>query len=162
MSKPILLVEDEDSDVTFMQIAMEGAGVKNPLNVVRDGRQAIAYLNGDGEYADRQQYPLPGLVLLDLRLPYIPGLAILKWLRQQPAFARTTVLVLSSSDQDSDVEAAYRLGANAYIVKPPLVSELERIVRLIKQYWLDSESPPANCPEWEAVVVAPPKAKAEG
>jgi CheY-like chemotaxis protein len=162
MNKPILLIEDEDSDVLFMQIAMEGAGVKNPLCLARDGRQAIAYFKGEGEYADRQPYPLPGLVLLDLRLPYVPGLDILKWLRQQPAFTRTTVLVLSSSDQDADVEAAYRLGANGYLVKPPLVSELERIVRLIKKYWLDAEAPPTICPEWEAVIVGAPIIKAKG
>ncbi len=156
MNKVILQIEDEPSDVLFMQMAMQAAGLNNRLNVARDGREAIAYLKGEGQYADRQQYPLPGLVFLDLRLPYIPGLDVLKWLREQPSFAHTPVLVLSSSDQDVDVEAAYHLGAQGYLVKPPLVSELERIVRLIKRYWLDSDGPPPDCPEWQAMIVAPP------
>ncbi len=159
MNKPILLVEDEENDVLFMRMVVERIGLKNPLSVARDGREALDYLRGEGPYADRQRYPLPGLMLLDLRLPYVPGLAILEWLRQQPAFAQLPVLVLSSSDQDADVEAAYRLGANAYLVKPPLVSDLERRVRLIKRYWLDTEGPPAGCAEWQAVIVARPSEK---
>ena len=156
MNKAILQIEDEPSDVLFMQMAMQAAGLENRLIVARDGREAIAYLKGEGQYVDRQQYPLPGLVLLDLRLPYIPGLDVLKWLREQPSFAHTPVLVLSSSDQDADVEAAYHLGAQGYLVKPALVSELERIVRLIKRYWLDSDAPPPDCAEWQAMIVAPP------
>ena len=70
-----------------MQIALERAKVKNPLAVARDGREAIAYLKGDGKFANRQEYPLPALVLLDLRLPQVPGLEVLKWIREQPAFA---------------------------------------------------------------------------
>ncbi len=152
MNKAVLLVEDDDSDVLFMQMAMQAAGVENTLSVARDGREALAYLRGEGPYADRQQHPVPGLVLLDLRLPYVPGLKVLEWLRQQPAYAHLPVLILSSSDQDADVEAAYRLGANAYLVKPPLLGELEHIVRLIKKYWLEGDGPPPGCLEWQAVV----------
>ncbi len=156
MSKPILLVEDEESDIFFMQMALEAAAVKEHLSVARDGREAIAYLKGEGRYADRREFPLPGLVLLDLRLPHVPGLHVLKWLRQQQSFALLPVLILSSSNQDTDVEAAYHLGANAYLVKPPLPSQLKHIVSLIKQYWLDQDAPPPHCPEWQALVVPPP------
>lgn len=92
-------------------------------------------------------------MLLDLRLPCVPGLDVLEWLRQQPSLSQVRVLILSSSNQDSDVETAYRLGADGYLVKPPLLSELERMVRLIKQYWLDKDGPPRSCAEWEALVV---------
>ena len=156
MNKPILLVEDEEHDVLFMQMALDAVGAKNPLSVAKDGCEAIDYLRGDGMYADRRQYPLPGLMLLDLRLPRVPGFEVLRWLRQQPAFAKLPVLVLSSSDQDSDVEAAYQLGADGYLVKPPLPSRLQAIVALIKKYWLDLDAPPPDCPGWQAVIVSPP------
>jgi DNA-binding response OmpR family regulator len=149
---PILQVEDEEHDVIFLQYALERAQVKNPLAVVRDGREAIAYLRGEGRFADRQDYPLPGLVLLDLRLPW-PGLEVLRWTRAQPEFAKLPVLVLSSSDQDADVDAAYRLGANGYIVKPSAPGQLVEIVRRIKKYWLEKEGPPAGCVEWSTIFV---------
>jgi CheY-like chemotaxis protein len=148
MRKPILLVEDEEHDVLFMQLAMEDAGVESHLSVVRDGREAIAYLKGDGKFANRQEFPLPGLVLLDLRLPHVPGLDVLKWIRGQSGFAQLPVIVYSSSDQDSDVESAYSLGANAYLVKTSRPAERVEIVRRIKRYWLDMNGPPADCQDW--------------
>lgn len=157
MNKPVLLVEDEESDVIFMQIAMEQAGIKNPLQVARDGRQAVACIKGEGVYADRKQYPMPGLVLLDLRLPGIPGLKVLEWIRQQPESAGIPIFILSSSDQDPDVETAYRLGAQAYLVKPPLLSDLSHMVRIVKQCWIDADSPPPDCKEWQALIVPPPR-----
>ena len=84
MRKPILLVEDEEHDVLFMRLALEEATVESHLSVVRDGREAIAYLKRDGEFANRQEFPLPGLVLLALRLPRLPGLEVLKWIRGLP------------------------------------------------------------------------------
>jgi CheY-like chemotaxis protein len=155
--KPILQVEDEDHDVIFMQVAMEGANVKHPLAVVRDGKEAIAYLKGEGIFGDRRKYRLPVLVLLDLRLPRVPGLEVLRWIRQQSALARIPVLIVSSSDQDADVEQAYRLGANAYIVKPTSLSELLDIVRRIKKYWLDQDGPRPDCADWLAVTLPQPR-----
>lgn len=119
MNEPLLLVEDEEDDVLFMQIALKRAGVTNRLQLVPDGRETIAYLNGDRQYCPRQDYPLPGLVLLDLRLPQVPDLDVLKWIRQRPAFHHLHVIVCSSSCQTSDVETAHRLGASAYVIKPP-------------------------------------------
>jgi CheY-like chemotaxis protein len=148
MNKPILLVEDEEHDVLFIRIAMEDAGVKNSLSVVRDGREAMAYLSGDGKFANRQEFPAPGLVLLDLRLPRVPGLEVLKWMRTQPAWTQLPVIVYSSSDQDSDIESAYRLGANAYLVKTSQPLERLEIIRRVKRYWLDSNGPPPGCEDW--------------
>jgi CheY-like chemotaxis protein len=134
--RSILQVEDEENDVFFFKLAAEKAGLLNPLQVARDGREAIDYLAGTDKYADRHQFPLPVIILLDLKLPQVPGLEVLKFIRSQPHLAKVVVLVLSSSDQDFDVEAAYRLGANSYIVKPANPAELNHAVDLIKAYWL--------------------------
>ena len=95
MVKPILQVEDDANDVFLLQHAMTKAGVENPIQVATDGQQAIDYLKGAGKYADREQFPLPCLVLLDLKLPYVMGLDVLRWIRQEPGMA-AIVLILSS------------------------------------------------------------------
>ncbi len=151
MSKTILLAEDEDHDVLFMRFAMEWAKVLNPLQVVRDGREAIAYLEGRGKYADRKLFPVPGLVLLDLKMPKVNGLEVLRRLRQLPEMASVPVIVFSSSNQEADVEASYAMGANGYIVKPAY-TELLQVVSRIKQFWLDMDGPPPDCREWLAVT----------
>jgi CheY-like chemotaxis protein len=158
VSKPILLVDDEEHDVLFMQIALEEARVTNQLCVVRDGQEALRYLKAEGDFADRGKFPLPGLVLLDLRLPRVPGLEVLKWIRDQEAFRHLPVIICSSSGQDSDVEAAYRLGADGYVVKPSRISERLDIVRKIKKYWLDQDGPPPDCQDWLSTIVPRPEA----
>jgi DNA-binding response OmpR family regulator len=136
MTRPILLVEDDSNDVFFMKLAMEKAGIANSLLVVRDGKEAMAFLRGIGKYADRDEFPLPCLILLDLRLPHMSGFEVLKWLRERSEFQMLVVIVLTSSNQDCDVEAAYRLGANAYLVKPANPGELFEKVKAIKDFWL--------------------------
>src|SRR5688572_20815806 len=118
MPRSILLVEDEENDVFFMQQAMKKAGVVNPVRVASDGQQAIDYFKGAGKFANREEFPLPCLVLLDLKLPYVMGLAVLKWIRQQPEIT-AIVLILSASKEEADITTAYHLGANGYLVKPP-------------------------------------------
>jgi two-component system response regulator len=118
VGKPIMLVEDNENDVLFMTMAMEQAGIRNPVQVVKDGREVLDYLSGKGKNADRDQYPLPYLLLLDLKLPYVMGLEVLKWIRERPQFDSTVVVVLTSSASPRDVDEAYRLHANAYLVKP--------------------------------------------
>src|SRR6185503_19421880 len=113
MTSAILLVEDEENDVFFMQEAMKKAGVLNPIRVASDGQQAIDYFKGAGKLADREEFPLPCLVLLDLKLPYVMGLDVLKWIRQQPE-APAIVIILSSSREEEDIATSYRLGANGY------------------------------------------------
>src|SRR5687767_5955728 len=114
---PILQVDDDPNDVFLLQHAMKKIGMHNPIQVATDGQQAIDYLQGAGKFADRARYPLPCLVLLDLKLPYVMGLDVLKWIRQQPGLA-LVVLLLSASADDEDMAAAYRLGANGFLVKP--------------------------------------------
>lgn len=133
--KTILQVEDDPNDVFLLQHAMTKAGVANPIQVATDGQQAIDYLKGEGRFADRKKYPLPCLVLLDLKLPHVMGLNVLKWIRQQPGPA-LVVVMLSASGENADIAAAYRLGANAFLTKPSNASKLVEMVKAIKDFWL--------------------------
>lgn len=135
-NRTILLVEDERNDVFFLEYAFQSAGITNPLQVAEDGQQAIDYLAGIGKYANRTHYPLPCLVLLDLKLPLKMGLDVLRWIRQQPPLQTLLVVVLSSSRDSHDIEEAYRLGARSYLVKPLSMSERLEIAKAIKYYWL--------------------------
>src|SRR5439155_13492332 len=111
----ILMVEDDPNDALLIQRALQKAGLRHPLKLVRDGDQAIAYLSGQGIYEDRQRYPLPFLVLLDLRMPGTDGFEVLQWARQEPALKRLLIVVLTSSNLQSDVDRAYEFGANSYL-----------------------------------------------
>ncbi|MCI0745400.1 MAG: response regulator [Verrucomicrobia subdivision 3 bacterium] len=144
-ARAVLYAEDEENDVMLMRIAWNKAGVTNPLQVVPDGEAAVAYLAGEGKYADRGVYPMPCLMLLDLKLPKIPGLDVLKWIRARPAIQTLQVVVLSSSDQPRDVHAAYARGANAYLVKPANTERLTEMALSLKDFWLSRAQPP---PEW--------------
>ena len=145
MIKPILLVEDEENDVFFFQRAMSKAGIMSPVPVARDGQQAIDYLKGMGKFARRAEFPLPELILLDLKLPFVMGLDVLKWIRQESGLA-PIVVILSSSREEADIAAAYRLGANAYLVKPADPGDLGDMVRAINDFWLTQNEPPPNSP----------------
>src|SRR2546426_3282265 len=107
----ILLAEDSETDILLTRRAFAKAKLLNPLHVVRDGVEAIAYLKGDGQYSNRDEYPLPDLLLLDLKMPHKNGLEVLDWIRQQPSLRALRVVVLTSSDQARDVNMAYQLGA---------------------------------------------------
>ncbi len=139
--RPILHIEDDANDVLLLQHALKRAGVAQPVQVVGDGEQAIAYLGGTGKFADRQKFPLPCLVLLDLKLPRVMGLEVLRWIRQQAAPA-LVVIVLTASGQDADIAAAYRLGANAYLVKPTDAREFERMAKALQDFWLTHNTLP--------------------
>jgi DNA-binding response OmpR family regulator len=132
----ILLVEDSPDDVFFLQRAFKRAEIKAPLQVVKDGQQALGYLGGVGEYADRQKYPLPCLVLLDLKLPYVPGFDVLKWIRSRTELQTLPVIILTSSSERSDLDRAYRLGANSFLVKPSDSGELLGLAKCFADYWL--------------------------
>jgi len=140
--KTILQVEDDPNDVFLLQHAMTKAGVANPIQVATDGRQAIDYLKGAGEFADRARFPLPCLVLLDLKLPHVMGLNVLKWIRQQPGTALVVVIMLTASAEDEDIAAAYRLGANAFLTKPSKAAKLEEMAKAIKDFWLNYNTLP--------------------
>src|SRR4051812_38510174 len=111
-SAAILLVEDNEDDVFLMQRAIKGAGITNPLFIVEDGQQAMDYLAAFGPFTDRSRFPLPAIVFLDLKLPIKMGLDVLGWIKSRPELSTLVVVVLTSSNEPTDVKEAYRLGAN--------------------------------------------------
>ncbi|OGG43811.1 MAG: two-component system response regulator [Candidatus Handelsmanbacteria bacterium RIFCSPLOWO2_12_FULL_64_10] len=145
---PVLLVEDDPNDVLLIQRAFRKANLVNPLHVVGDGEEAIAYLSGQGVYAERERHPLPILILLDLKLPRKSGHEVLAWLRRQPELKRLPAVVLTSSREAADVNRVYDLGANSYLVKPVAFDDLLKMAQTLNMYWLILNERPA---------VAPPK-----
>jgi CheY-like chemotaxis protein len=143
MTRAILLVEDDENDVLVMTMALKKVGLTGPIRVAGDGREAQDYLSGAGKFADRDEYPLPYVVLLDLKLPRVPGLEVLKWLRERPEFDPTIVLVLTSSPMPEDIERAYHLRANAYLVKPAGLEKLFLMAQAIKDFWFVQNHPAA-------------------
>lgn len=141
----ILLVEDDQDDVLFMRIAMEKAGLSGRLRVVEDGRDAMDYLEGNGIYADRAAYPMPCLALVDLKLPRMLGIDLLRWIRSSPAYETMVIIIMSSSQQRSDIRQAYQLGANSYLVKPSNPLRLAEMIQALKAYWLCLNQPTAEC-----------------
>lgn len=120
----VLLVDDSEDDALLLGRIFERVGFMAPLQFVRDGEEVIAYLNGAGVYADRTKFPLPTVVLLDLKMPRKSGFDVLTWIRQQPGLKRLCVYILSASSQIDDIKRAYDLGANSYLVKPGTLDEL--------------------------------------
>ncbi|OLC01866.1 MAG: two-component system response regulator [Gemmatimonadetes bacterium 13_1_40CM_4_69_8] len=132
----ILLVEDNPDDVLLIRRAFQKAGIGNPIVALEHGDEALAYLDGRDRYGDRQRYPLPTLMLLDLKLPRRSGLEVLAWVRQHSGLKRLPIVVLSSSRNEVDINRAYDLGANSYLVKPVAFDDLLRLVRSLEGYWL--------------------------
>lgn len=146
----LLLVEDDPNDVMLFRRAKDKSNLAHPLQVVEDGEAAVAYLSGQDRYADRNRYPLPALMLLDLKLPRKSGLEVLAWLRQQPGIHRLPVVVLTSSRENLDVGRAYDLGANSYLVKPVAFDNLLEMVKALGLYWLIlNEKPDIYLPKGE-------------
>lgn len=129
----ILLVEDDQNDVLLIKRAFQKVNIANPIIVLHDGEQAISYLAGREPYANRS---LPIIVLLDLKLPRRSGHEVLEWLRQQQRLKRLPVVVLTASSESSDVNRAYDLGANSYLVKPVTFDSLVEMVKTLNMYWL--------------------------
>jgi len=138
----ILLAEDLEEDIILIRRAFGKAGVKNPLFVVRNGEEAIAYLSGVGHYAHRDEFPLPNLLLLDLKMFGVDGFDVLRWLKQQPELSNLRVVVLTSSEDIRDVEEAYRLGASSYLVKSLDFQDTVSLAKLVTEYWLRMNTAP--------------------
>jgi CheY-like chemotaxis protein len=143
---PILIVEDNPDDVFFLKRAFAQTAIAAPVVVLSDGGAAIDYLAGTGGFADRLQHPLPALMLLDLKLPRASGFDVLAWLRQQPSLKRLPVVVLTSSKDDDDVNRAYDLGVNSYIVKPSGLAQIGEVARQVESYWLRLNQRPGLSP----------------
>ena len=142
-SGSILLVEDDADDVYFVSQALERSGVEMPLDVVNDGQAAIDYLLKASESVKKAEALTPRLVLLDLNLPHRTGLEVLKWIRQESFWKTLIVIVLTSSTSASDMNQAYLLGANSYVIKPSDATKLRELGALLKSYWLGwNQHPP--------------------
>lgn len=135
-SNTILLVEDSPKDVILIKRAIRKANLANAIQVANNGEEAIHYLAGQDDFADREQYPIPILILLDLKLPRKSGFEVLAWLREQPTLKRLPVVILTSSNQTVDVNQAYDLGVNSYLVKPVAFDALVEMVQSLGMYWL--------------------------
>lgn len=133
---PILLVEDSPDDALLIQRAFRKANLANPVHLVRDGEEAVGYLNGVPPWDDRTRFPLPVFMLLDLKLPRRSGLEVLAWIRQESAVKRLPVVVLTSSRESVDVNRAYDLGVNSYLTKPVGFEALVEMVKSVNLYWL--------------------------
>ena len=142
MNEPghILVAEDDPTDAYFFERAFRRAGLPVTLHFVRDGQEAIDYLQGEGQFADRTRHPLPQLLLLDLKMPRLDGFDVLEWVRKQPGMGGVLIVIFSSSEEPRDMNRAYGLGANSYLVKPHSMAELTALVGQFKKYWLEANN----------------------
>ncbi len=140
----ILVAEDQTNDAFILERAFKKTGAKATLHFVRDGQEAIDYLEGEELFSDRNAYPLPTLLLLDLKMPRLNGFDVLEWVRSQKSLRRLLVVVFSSSEEMSDINRAYDLGANSYMVKPGDFDELLKLAEELGRYWLLRN----KCPEF--------------
>jgi CheY-like chemotaxis protein len=140
VNKPILLAEDLEDDAKIIQYVLKKAQVMNPIIVVPDGAEAVAYLKGEGFYADRAKFPLPAVLLLDLKMPKRNGFEVLEWCKTQPELKNMLVVVLSGYQDLDSVNRAYALGAHSFLVKPCNVEDISNLMRSFKGYWTSAPS----------------------
>ena len=138
----ILHIEDDSDDVVLFEHACRKAGVKSDIQVVTDGQEALAYLQEAAGFENRDDYPIPTLIVLDIKLPRMSGFDVLAWMRKEKQLRRLPVIVLTSSDHSADIKRAYDLGANSYLVKPVDLDDLVTLARGIEEYWLSLNQGP--------------------
>jgi CheY-like chemotaxis protein len=160
----LLLAEDREDDILLLRKAFAKANLLNPVHLVRDGAEVIAYLTGEGKYANRIEFPLPDLLLLDLQMPKMNGFEVLTWIRQQPNLRALRVVVLTSSDRIQDVNLAYQLGANSFVVKPMDFDQFVEVSRAVKGYWLWLSKAPEilRTPTWHPLEDSSPTDLSQG
>lgn len=132
----ILVAEDNEDDLLLLLRAFKQGKLANAVQIVRDGEEAIAYLKGEGKYSNREEYPLPALLLLDLNMPRKNGFEVLEWIKDQPSLSSLRIVVLTVSEHVQDVNRAYQLGANSFLVKPVDFGDFVQLVQAISGYWL--------------------------
>ncbi len=143
-AKIILLVEDDANDLQLIERSFRKAGLDRALKVVRDGEQATDYLSGRGIYADRERFPLPFLLLLDIKMPGMNGFDVLQWVRATPGLERLLIVVLTGSNVQADVDRAYELGANSYLVKPVEFEQMANMIQRFEMYWTELNRTPTG------------------
>src|SRR4051812_28579070 len=141
----LLLAEDNENEVLLFRLAVEQSGrktgIKIRVHIVRDGEEAIAYLSGEGAFANRVTHPFPDLIVMDLKMPLMTGLDVLRWLSEHPEYRRIPKILLSGSGEDRDVEEAYDLGVNTYFQKPNQMADYCELVHQIINYWAHTNRP---------------------
>lgn len=135
MTKPILQVEDSADDARLLELAFQKAGVTNQIITVQNGEEAICYLKGEGIYADRDKFPMPGVILLDLKLPGISGFEVLAWGKQQSYSKGILIVAISGHSEISQVNHAYSLGAHSFLTKPINEEDIVNLTKAFKPYW---------------------------
>ncbi len=133
----ILLVEDDLDDIEFTIRAFRRKNIRNRIRTVGDGEQALDYIFSRSAFADREKYPKPGLVILDLKLPKIDGVEVLRVVKNHPRLRTIPIIMLTTSRSPEDVRKCYQLGVNSYVVKPLDFEEFSDLIELIARYWLD-------------------------
>lgn len=137
----IMIVDDNPDDLMFTERAFRKIGIKDPIHAVNSGREAIAYLMGEGKFADRKVYDYPSFITTDLKMPGMDGFAVLEHLKQNPDWAGIPAVVLTSSGNSDDVKKAYMLGASSYHLKPVSPADLCRQLKVLHDYWMTCELP---------------------
>jgi CheY-like chemotaxis protein len=141
----MLLAEDSQNDIELFKHAVQRSAAENHveihLEITRDGAEAIDYLSGEGIFGDRAAYPFPDIVVLDLKMPRLSGLDVLKWLKRHEKYRRIPKILLSGSAEECDIEEAYRLGVNTYFQKPAKLEDLRELIHLMIAYWAHTQRP---------------------
>jgi CheY-like chemotaxis protein len=140
----ILIAEDDPNDVFFVERALRKAGINNPVKWVHDGEEALAYLRGTDKYKNRQQFPFPGVIITDIKMPRLDGFEILKWLKRHPECGVIPTVVLSASAEEKDVVKAYQIGANCYLQKPGTAAGMTELMKLMFDFWNVAKIPPLS------------------
>ena len=143
----ILVAEDDENDSFLLQRAFKKLGINLPCYICKDGGEAMAYLKGEGKFADRAAHPFPRVLITDLKMPRCSGFDLLRWLQEHPECNTIPKIVLSASAVPEDVKLAYQLGTNCYFKKPTNFDALVELVRLAQAFWTAAEIPelPRNC-----------------
>jgi CheY-like chemotaxis protein len=136
VSEVVLLAEDSDDEVLLFKRAYEQAAIPNPLRIVRDGEQAIQYLEGKGKFSDRKQFPIPRLLIVDLKMPRKTGFEVLQWARACPQLNGLRIVVMTTSDGLGSVKKAYELGANSFLVKAMDARNFLAQLKELADHWL--------------------------
>lgn len=136
----VLVAEDDDNDVILLKRALAKAGVVNPIHVVRDGEEAVAYLSGVGDFSDRTRHPLPDLLLVDLKMPKMDGFEVISWVRKQSQLSALPIVVLTSSNAPRDEEKAIQLGANSFLTKQVEFAHAVELLKDVRDKWLTARA----------------------
>lgn len=140
-SYTVLIVEDDFDDALILKTALKREGMENSVQVVSSGLEAMDYICAKGKFADRSKFPFPSVVFTDLKMPRMGGFEVLEWLRNHPDTAGIPVIILTSSRMDKEIRRAYQMGANAYLVKPSSIEDLQKMVKTAFEFWRWCEVP---------------------